>query len=135
MSGGNQGGHWYGTAGAKDSWCYCRVWGSSGRKTWCKDSSARDGSCKECEGLQLLAVIVTSSVGTLKNGNLHKVPLPQVPRDQSTIPVTWTATYTANPKATGYLPDPRIPLYNNLKRLVLDMSKLALAPLSLCRLM
>jgi hypothetical protein len=74
-------------------------------------------------------------VGTLKNGYLRKVPLPQVPRDQSTISVACTATYTVNPQATGYLPDPQIPLYNNLKRLLLDVSKLALAPLSLCRLM
>jgi hypothetical protein len=74
-------------------------------------------------------------VGTLKNGYLRKVPLPQVPRDQSIIPVACTATYTVNPQATGYLPDPRIPLYNNLKRLLLDVSKLAFAPSSLCRLM
>jgi hypothetical protein len=25
LSGGNQGEHWYGTAGAKDLWCYCQV--------------------------------------------------------------------------------------------------------------
>jgi hypothetical protein len=74
-------------------------------------------------------------VGTLKNGYLHKVPSPQVPCDQSTIPVACTATYTVNPQPTGYLPDPRIPLCNNLKRLLLDVSKCALAPLSLCKLM
>jgi hypothetical protein len=38
--------------------------------------------------------------------------------------------YTVNPHATGYLPDPRIPGYDNLERLLLDVSKLVLAPLS-----
>jgi hypothetical protein len=74
-------------------------------------------------------------VGTLKNGFLPKVLLPRVPHNQSTIPVACTATFPVTPQATVYLPDPRIPLYNNLKRLLLDVSKLALAPLSLCRLM
>jgi hypothetical protein len=69
-------------------------------------------------------------VGTLKNGYLCKVPLPRVPRDQSTIPVACTATYTVNPQATGYSPDPQIPLYDNLKRLLLEVSKLVLAPSS-----
>ncbi len=50
-------------------------------------------------------------------------------------PVACTATYTVNPQATGHLPEPRIPLYNNLKRLLLDVSKLVLVLLSLCRLM
>ncbi len=30
LTGRNQGGHWYGTAIAKDSWCYCQVWGAHG---------------------------------------------------------------------------------------------------------
>jgi hypothetical protein len=69
-------------------------------------------------------------VGTLKDGYLCKVPIPRVPRYQSTIPVACKATFIVNPQATGYLPDPQIPLYNNHKRLLLDVSKLVLAPLS-----
>ena len=33
------------------------------------------------------------------------------------------ATLLGNPHDTGYLPDPRIPLYNNLSRLLLAVSK------------
>jgi hypothetical protein len=56
----------------------------------------------------------TGTVGTLENGYLRKVPLPRVPRSKSTSPVVVAATVLANPLDTGYLPDPRIPLYNNL---------------------
>ncbi len=69
-------------------------------------------------------------VGTLNNGYLHKVPLPRVPRDQSTIPVACTATYIVTAQAIGYLLDPWIQLYDNIKRSLLDVSKLVLAPLS-----
>jgi hypothetical protein len=65
-------------------------------------------------------------VGTLKDGYLRKVPLPRVPGGQSTIPVAATATFPVNPHDTSYLPDPWIPLYNNLTRLLLDVSKLCL---------
>ncbi len=65
-------------------------------------------------------------VGTLKDGYLHKVPLPRVPRGQNTIPVAATVTFPVNPHDTSYLPDPQIPLYNNLTRLLLDVSKLCL---------
>jgi hypothetical protein len=65
-------------------------------------------------------------VGTLKDGYLRKVPLPRVPRDQSTIPVVCTATFPVNPHDTGYLPDPQIPLSKNLTRLLLDASKCCL---------
>ncbi len=41
------------------------------------------------------------------------------------------APNTVNPHDTGYLPDPWIPRYDNLKRLILDVSKLVLAPVSL----
>jgi hypothetical protein len=60
-------------------------------------------------------------VGTLENGYLRKVPLPQVPRCKSTSPVAVAATLLVNPQDTGYLPDPRIPLYNNLTRLLLGV--------------
>ncbi len=63
-------------------------------------------------------------VGTLKDRYLCKVPLPRVPRNQSTIPVAASATFPVNPHDTGYSPDPKIPLYNNLTRLLLDVSKL-----------
>jgi hypothetical protein len=70
-------------------------------------------------------------VGTLKDGYLCEVPLPRVPRNQSNIPVACKSIVTVNPQATGYLQDTRIPLYkNNLKRLLLDVSKLVLAPSS-----
>jgi hypothetical protein len=62
-------------------------------------------------------------VGTLQNGYLRKVPLPRVPRGQSTSPAAAAATVQANPQDTSYLPDPRIPLYNNLSRLLLAVSK------------
>jgi hypothetical protein len=65
-------------------------------------------------------------VGTPKDGYLCKVPLPRVPRGQSTIPVAATVTFPVHPQDAGYLPDPRIPLYNNLTRLLVDVSKLCL---------
>jgi hypothetical protein len=65
-------------------------------------------------------------VGTLKDRYLRKVPLPRVPHNQSTIPVAASATFPVNPHDTGYSPDPQIPLYNNLTRLLLDVSKLRL---------
>ncbi len=65
-------------------------------------------------------------VGTLKYGYLRKVPLPRVPPGQSTIPVTATATFPVHPQDAGYLPDPRISLYNHLTRLLVDVSKLCL---------
>ena len=58
-------------------------------------------------------------VGTLQNGCLRKVPLPRVPRGQSTSPAAAAATLLENPRDTGYLPDPRIPMNNNLYRLLL----------------
>jgi hypothetical protein len=45
-------------------------------------------------------------VGTLKDGYLRKVPLPQVPRGQSIIPVACTVTFPVNPYDTNYLQDP-----------------------------
>jgi hypothetical protein len=66
-------------------------------------------------------------VGTLKDGYLRKVPLPRVPRGQSIIPVTCTVTFQVNPYDTNYLQDPRIPLHNNLTRLLLNLSKLCLS--------
>ena len=62
-------------------------------------------------------------VGTLQNGDLHKVPLPRVPRGQSNSPMATAVTFLENPSHTSYLPDPRIPLYNNLKKLLLDFGK------------
>ncbi len=89
-------------------------------------------------------------VRTLNNGYICKVSLPQVPREQSTTHVACTVgksksnaftelwgvnemcllTDTVNPHTTGYLPDPRIPVHDNLKRLLLDVSKIVLAPSS-----
>ncbi len=43
-------------------------------------------------------------VGTLQNGYLRKVPLPRVPRGQSTSPAAAAATLLENPRDTGYLP-------------------------------
>jgi hypothetical protein len=65
-------------------------------------------------------------VGTLNDGYLRKVPFPQVPRGQSIIPVACTVTFPVNLYDTNYLQDPRIPLHNNLTRLLLDLSKLCL---------
>ncbi len=39
-------------------------------------------------------------------------------------------TDTVNPHTTGYLLDPWIPVYDYLKRLLFDMSKIVLAPSS-----
>ena len=66
---------------------------------------------------------VTSPVGTLQNGYLRKVPLPRVPQVQRASPTAVAATLIENPHDTGYLPDLRIPLYNNLSRLLLDVGK------------
>jgi hypothetical protein len=52
-------------------------------------------------------------VGTLKNGYIRKVPLPRVPRVQSTSPVA-CATIHRNTAHTGYLPIARIPTWSNL---------------------
>ncbi len=60
-------------------------------------------------------------VGTLENGYLRKVTLPRVPRSKSTSPVAVAATVLANPPDTCYLPDPRIPMYNNLTGLLLGV--------------
>jgi hypothetical protein len=62
-------------------------------------------------------------VGTLQNGYLRKVPLPRVPQIQRASPTAVAATLIVNPPDTGYLPDPRIPLYNNLSRLLLAVGK------------
>ncbi len=70
--------------------------------------------------------VCRAEVRTLKDGYLRKVPLPRVPRGQSTIPVAATATFPVNPHNTSYLTDPMIPLYNNLTRLLLDVSRLCL---------
>ncbi len=69
-------------------------------------------------------VRILRSFGILKDEYLCKVPLPRVPRNQSTVPVAASATFPVNPHDTGYSPDPWIPLYNNLTRLLLDVSKL-----------
>jgi hypothetical protein len=62
-------------------------------------------------------------VGTLQNGYLRKVPLPRVPQVPRASPTAVAATLLGNPHDTGYLPDPRIPLYNNLSRLLLAVGK------------
>ncbi len=46
---------------------------------------------------------LTGCVGTLKDGYIRRVPLPRVPRIQSTSPVACT-TIHRNPIHTGYLP-------------------------------
>ncbi len=63
------------------------------------------------------------SVGTPQNGYLRKVPLPRVTLVQRASPAAVAATLTENPHDTGYLPDPRIPMYNNLSRLLLAAGK------------
>jgi hypothetical protein len=52
-------------------------------------------------------------VGTLKDGYIQRVPLPRVPRVQSTSPVA-CATIHRNPTHTGYLPIVRIPTWSDL---------------------
>ncbi len=51
-------------------------------------------------------------VGTLKDGYIHKVPLPRVPQVQSTSPVACAVTIR-NPAYTGYLPVSRIPTWGD----------------------
>jgi hypothetical protein len=46
-------------------------------------------------------------VGTFKDGCIHRVPLPRVPRVQSTSPVACSTTHM-NPIHTGYSPVKRI---------------------------
>jgi hypothetical protein len=74
-------------------------------------------------------------VGTLKDGYLRKVPLPIVPRQQSTIPVACTMTFPTNPIPIYYLGFPRIPTCSNLGSLLADVSMRILAPSSAYRLM
>ena len=77
-------------------------------------------------GFQDLGVDLSQSdvvVGTLQNGYLRKVPLPRVPQVQRASPTPVAVTLLANPHDTGYLPDPRIPLYTNLSRLLLAVGK------------
>jgi len=52
-------------------------------------------------------------VGTLKDGYIRRVPLPRVPRVQSTSPVACATTHT-NPVHTDYLPVSRIPTWSDL---------------------
>jgi hypothetical protein len=52
-------------------------------------------------------------VGTLKDGYICRVPLPRVPRVQSTSPVTCT-TIHRNTAHTDYLPIAGIPTWSNL---------------------
>ncbi len=91
--------------------------GGRGSELWDCQSS-----CRVAVVADINSAIV---VGTLKDGYLHKVPLPWVPCNQSTIPVAASATFPVNLHDTGYSPDPRISLYNNLTRLLLDVSKLS----------
>ena len=71
----------------------------------------------------LSRLIWTIIVGTLQNGYLRKVPLPRIPQVQRARSTAVAATLIVNPPDTGYLPDPRIPLYNNLSRLLLAVGK------------
>ncbi len=52
-------------------------------------------------------------VGTLKDGYIRRVPLPRVPRVQSTSPVA-CAMIHRNTAHTGYLPIAWIPTWSNL---------------------
>jgi hypothetical protein len=56
---------------------------------------------------------VPGNVGTLKDGYIRRVPLPRVPRIQSTSHVACT-TIHRNPIHTGYLPIARIPMWSDM---------------------
>ncbi len=61
----------------------------------------------------VVAVALAVVVGTFKDGYIRRVPLPRVPRIQSTSSVA-CATIHRNPTHTGYLPIVRIPTWSEL---------------------
>ncbi len=70
-------------------------------------------------------------VGTLKDGYLHKVPLPRVPLIQSMSEhVASTAAVTSDSHDTCYLQVTRVPKWSNLTRSLAGFSKRTLLPFS-----
>ena len=74
--------------------------------------------------LVLILVLVSFSVGTLKDGYLRKVPLPRVPRIQS-------ASHVQHIRDTCYLGQvPRIPTWSDLNRSLAGLGRSVLRPFS-----
>ena len=70
-------------------------------------------------------------VGTLKDGYIRKVPLPRVPRVQSTSEhVASAATATRNSHDTCYLQVPRVPTWSDLVRSLSGLGRRSLRPFS-----
>ena len=67
----------------------------------------------EAECVGLYQDNISTHVGTLKDGYIRRVPLPRVPRIQSTSPVA-CATIHRNPTHTGYSPIARIPTWSDM---------------------
>ena len=71
------------------------------------------------------------SVGTLKDGYIRNVPLPRVPRIQSTSEhVASAATATRNSHDTCYLQVPRVPTWSDLVRSLSGLGRRSLRPFS-----
>jgi hypothetical protein len=69
---------------------------------------------KGCSTLDDKALTDGFNFGTLKDGYIQRVPLPRVPRIQSTSSPVACATIHRNPIHTGYLPIVRIPTWSDL---------------------
>jgi len=70
-------------------------------------------------------------VGTLKDGYIRNVPLPRVPRIQSTSEhVASAATATQNSHDTCYLQVPRVPTWSDLVRSLSGLGRRSLRPFS-----
>ena len=68
-------------------------------------------------------------VGTLKDGYIRKVPLPRIPRIQSTRElVANVATHTSNSHDTCYLQVPRVPTWSDLIRSLTGLGQSSLRP-------
>ena len=75
-------------------------------------------------------------VGTLKDGYIRKVPLPRIPRTQSTSAlVANVATATKNSHGTCYLQVPRVPTWSDLIRSLSGLGRSTLQPFLPVRLM
>ncbi len=81
---------------------------------WIRDALANGTLLAVTDGSYERETAPTVSVGTLKDRYIRRVPLPRVPRIQSTSSPVACATIHRNPIHTGYLPIERIPTWSDL---------------------
>jgi hypothetical protein len=79
----------------------------------CCDANEIESGVEVDDNDAFVCEVTDENVGTLKDGYIRRVPLPRVPRIQSTSPVA-CATIHRNPTHTGYLPIVRIPTWSDM---------------------